>query len=54
MTEIIVTTCANCPFLNVVYCNHKDADHVGIKPFSIPDRCPLIKEDTVIKINVNE
>lgn len=54
MTEIIVTKCKDCLFKSKWFCAHPKAISIKTIEYSIPENCPLIKEDTVIKINVNE
>lgn len=58
MTELIVKNCGECPFAKPAwgwYCGHpKQTLTVCVSIDTIDEDCPLIKEDTVIKINVNE
>ena len=50
MTEIIVTKCKDCPFESEWFCVHPKAFLIETNEYSIPDDCPLIKEETVIKV----
>lgn len=58
MTEIIVTKCGDCPFVKFVWCwecgHPRQTLGVCVSRDTIDCDCPLIKEDTLIKINVNE
>lgn len=54
MTEIIVTNCADCPFSewgwNSICTHPKSKVQEDLSYSEIANDCPLIKEETVIKV----
>lgn len=58
MEEVIVTHCGNCPFVDeVTECSVHDGKldvYSYVADSTMPNSCPLLVSEVVVKVNMNE
>ena len=56
--EVIVTSCGNCPFADVISeCSIHDGKldvHFHVTGNTMPENCPLLSSEVTVKVNIYE